>query len=172
MRLILRGLMLALIIVMVSACGNENDNENTYNFEELSMTLTDTTGEEVDVFAANGKELYLYFTGTQWGTCLSQLVELNKYLDDFSSMGVTVYGISPASNEDHAQMKEAAGINFPLLTDTSYKFGENLGFVDFDKNAIYRGYVAVNLDSENLEKEVDYLVGDNIKEVLSVLEDL
>lgn len=103
---------------------------------------------------------------------MDQLGKLNEHLDELMEMDITVYAISPSSVEDHQYIKEAYGFEFEILSDQSLQFGEEFGFVNLNKQEVYRGYVAVNLDAETLKKEVDYLVGDNIGEVMSVLEEL
>ncbi|UCZ52455.1 peroxiredoxin family protein [Bacillus shivajii] len=104
--------------------------------------------------------------------CISQLVELNNYIEEVESLGYTVYGISPSDPMSHSAVMDGEGLDFDLLTDVDVQFGSQLGFIDFDDEVIYRGYTAVNPETNQMVTEIDYLVGENALDVLKVLEDL
>jgi hypothetical protein len=59
-----------------------------------------------------------------------------------------------------------------LLTDTEVDVGLTHEFIDEEEESIYRGYMAVNPESGEMTKEVDYLAGDNRDEVMDVLEEM
>ncbi|RXJ02118.1 hypothetical protein DS745_08015 [Anaerobacillus alkaliphilus] len=102
---------------------------------------------------------------------MSQLVELHNNLDKLPD--VKVYAISLDSPEEHLLVKETYKLDhFEFLTDVQGQFGETFGFIDLAENKIYRGYLGVNPVTTNMIVEVDYLLGENIKTVIKVMEDL
>nr|WP_280770117.1 redoxin domain-containing protein [Salipaludibacillus daqingensis] len=103
---------------------------------------------------------------------MSQLVELNAYVDDMEEMGYNVYGISPSDPGSHEVLVEGQGLQFDVLTDVDGNVGQELGFIDLDAQQIFRGYTAVNAETGEMITEVDYLVGENSDEILEKLEDL
>lgn len=87
--------------------------------------------------------------------------------------GVKIYAISYSPPEDHKRLQEAYNLNgFDFLSDESLEFGDRFGFYDAEENMPLRGYIGVNPETENIVIEVDYLVGDNIKKVLKVMDEL
>lgn len=83
-----------------------------------------------------------------------------------------VLAVSPSSPEEHQQIIDLHGLQFDIVTDVNYQFGINLGFVDIEEQAIFRGYIGVNPENNSLIKEVDYLLGDNIETVLEKMKGL
>ncbi len=83
-----------------------------------------------------------------------------------------MYGISPSDPESHSLLAENEQLQFELLSDWEVQFGEHFEFVDVEEQLIYRGYTAVNAETESQVTEVDYLVGENVDEVLEVLSEL
>lgn len=167
--------LLLLFSAVVTACGSEGEQADfeTYQPEEARMTLVNSDGEEVELFSTSDKSLYLYFTGVDWQICRSQLVELNKHVDELREQGVEVYAISPALPDEHRQLREEEDLGFELLSDTqNLDFGLTYGFIDLEEQVIYRGYVAANPQTEQMAIEVDYLVGENYEQVLETLEQL
>lgn len=81
-----------------------------------------------------------------------------------------------SSPEEHSLLKSTYQLDhFEFLTDYEDEFGERFGFIDIEGNQIKRyerGYVGVNPDTTNIVIEVDYLLGENIKTVLKVMEEL
>lgn len=82
-----------------------------------------------------------------------------------------MYGISPDPPEAHQVVADQYNLDFELLTDVQGEFGFTHEFIEEDQT-IYRGYLAVNPDSNELTKEIDYLPGENVNEVLDVLESM
>ncbi|WP_139193136.1 hypothetical protein [Anaerobacillus alkalilacustris] len=78
--------------------------------------------------------------------------------------------------EEHAYLQEVFPLdNFEFLTDYQGEFGQKFGFLDLDGNQVVgyeRGYVGVNPETENMVVEIDYLIGEKIKEVLKKMEEL
>ncbi|WP_255245349.1 redoxin domain-containing protein [Evansella sp. LMS18] len=101
---------------------------------------------------------------------MDQLVQLNTYMDEFNERDVNVYGISPASPEEHRQLKEELGLSFSILSDRTGELGISLGFIDEEEQAIYRGYTAINPETEQMVREIDYLVGENAEDILEVID--
>lgn len=84
-----------------------------------------------------------------------------------------MYAISISTPDEHSLLQETYKLNgLEFLSDYQIEFGEQFGFFDEKENNIFRGYVGVNPDTENIVIEVDYLAGDNIKEVLKTMEEL
>ncbi|QOY38601.1 redoxin domain-containing protein [Anaerobacillus isosaccharinicus] len=105
--------------------------------------------------------------------CITQLVELNNNIDKFP--GVKIYAISLSSPDEHSQLQEAYKQqleHFEFFTDYQGEFGERFGFIDLEANKVYRGYVGVNPATTNMVIEIDYLIGDNLKKVIKVMEEL
>jgi peroxiredoxin len=166
---------LLLFIFVIAACGSDDGQgtsiDRTYDEADFNISLPDTSENMVNI-SPDGKTIYAYFTGIGWQICIAQLVELEKYTDN-ELKGVKLYAISPSSPEEHEMMKKTFKLDsFEVLTDYNYEFGETFGFVDFDENSIYRGYLGVNPETENMIIEIDYLIGDKIKEVLRNMEEL
>ncbi len=64
------------------------------------------------------------------------------------------------------------GLEFPVLSDTDYAVGVEFGFIELEEEAVYRGFTAVNPETEKMTTRIDYLVGDNFEELSGILEDL
>ncbi|MCT8137187.1 hypothetical protein H1D32_05185 [Anaerobacillus sp. CMMVII] len=62
--------------------------------------------------------------------------------------------------------------HFEVLTDYQGEFGETFGFIDVTESKVYRGYLGVNPETTNITREIDYLIGENIKTVIKVMEEL
>ena len=171
MRIGTKLIILLTFILFLSACNSDNAADSDYeNFEPAAISLVDTDRNTVKIFAPEEKELYVYFTGVGWTICLTQLVQLNNRIDEFNEKGINVYAISPSSPEEHQEVVDQLELNFEILTDTTYEFGLTTGFIDEEEQIIYRGYTAVNPETNNMFTEVDYLVGENIDEILELME--
>lgn len=97
---------------------------------------------------------------------------MQKYSDN-ELKDVKFYAISLSPPEDHELAKNTFKLDsFEFLTDYNYEFGETFGFIDFDENVVLRGYVGVNPETGNVIAEIDYLIGEKIKEVLRNMEEL
>ncbi len=92
-------------------------------------------------------------------------------MDEIEDAGFTLYAISPDPAENHQVIADQYDLDFDILTDVQGEFGFTHEFIEEDQT-IYRGYVAANPDSNELAKEIDYLPGENIEEVLDVLESM
>lgn len=92
--------------------------------------------------------------------------------EEIEALGYSIYGISPSTPQEHSDVIEQSGLSFEILQDANYDVGSDHGFIDLDEGLIFRGYTAVNPETGQQATEVDYLVGENREEILSVLEDL
>ncbi|MBB5171869.1 peroxiredoxin [Texcoconibacillus texcoconensis] len=97
---------------------------------------------------------------------------MSEDLDTFEEENYNIYAISPSRPDQHRELAEELETDIEFLTDIHYEFGVTHGFIDPEEQFIDRGYLAVNPDTEQMAKEVDYLVADHFEEVLNVLEDL
>lgn len=170
---------LFIFIVALTACSSdggdkENSNENdslAYDKAAFEISLPDTSENLVNV-SPDGKTIYAYFTGVGWQICINQLVELNKYAET-ELKGVKMYAISFSNPEEHSLLQETYKLNgLEFLSDYELEFGEQFGFFDEKENDLFRGYVGVNPETENMVIEVDYLAGENVKEVVKTMDEL
>jgi peroxiredoxin len=173
MRKVLAVTFLVLVMALVG-CGNDEEIVSIegleYNQADFDLALPDMDGNLVTVIP-NGKTIYAYFTGVGWQVCINQLVELNNNSDKFP--GVKFYAISLSTPEEHSLVKETFKLDhFEFLTDYQGDFGERFGFIDTVESKIYRGYLGVNPATENIVIELDYLIGQNLKTVIKVMEEL
>ncbi len=77
------------------------------------------------------------------------------------------------SPEEHLLVQQTFKLDqFEFLTDIQGEFGEKFGFIDLVESKVYRGYLGVNPETTNMVIEVDYLLGDNIKTIIKVMEEL
>lgn len=83
-----------------------------------------------------------------------------------------MFAVSPASSEEHTWLVSEFDLDYKFLTDHNYELGIDFGFISLSQGTIYRGYIAVNPQSERMHVEVDYLVGQNAGELLAKVEDL
>lgn len=168
-----------IFIVALVGCSSDGDKLESgnnkadipYDEATFDISLSDISGNIVNV-SPDGKTIYAYFTGISWQICISQLVELNKQAET-EFQGVKIYAISYSTPEEHSLAQETFKLyNLEFLSDYDLEFGEKFGFFEEEENNLYRGYVGVNPETENIVIEVDYLVGDNIKKVLKVMDEL
>lgn len=83
-----------------------------------------------------------------------------------------MFAISPSSPEEHAQYIAEHGLNMTVLSDLEFEYAENLGFIDYENTVLRRGYVGVNPKKEHIVIEVDYMVGENVQDVLATMKDM
>lgn len=58
------GFVLAAVGIMATACGNDDVSESMdYDASDYTYSLSDSQGNDVDIFTEDDKALYLYFTG-------------------------------------------------------------------------------------------------------------
>jgi len=66
---------------------------------------------------AAGPALLVFYPGDNTAVCTAQLCEYRDQWSDFTTRGVTVVGINPASVERHAGFASKHRFPFPLLSD-------------------------------------------------------
>ncbi|SDO10602.1 AhpC/TSA family protein [Alkalicoccus daliensis] len=92
--------------------------------------------------------------------------------DEIEELGYTLYGISRDTPENHQGLIEQHDLGYELLSDAQLEVGLAHDFVEEEEQIIYRGYIAVQPESGEMTREVDYLAGENSDEVLEVLENM
>ncbi|CAM3840550.1 redoxin domain-containing protein [Alkalicoccus chagannorensis] len=102
---------------------------------------------------------------------MDQLVQLDEQREELEELGYNVYGISPAPPEQHQQAIDHFDLDIELLSDPMGQVGMDHDFID-DENMIYRGFMAVQPETNQYVKEIDYLAGDNIDQVKETLESM
>ena len=82
------------------------------------FTLPDAAGRPVSLADFRGRPLVLVFYPLDWSPGCSQQLELyQQELDEFTSRGVALLGISVDSIYSHGAWAAVRGISFPLLAD-------------------------------------------------------
>ncbi|UTW68755.1 hypothetical protein KHA80_15100 [Anaerobacillus sp. HL2] len=82
---------------------------------------------------------------------------------------IKIYAISISTPEEHELLQQTYNLdNMEILTDAQYEFGTQFGFVDLNENAVYRGYLGVNAQSENMVVS-RLLIGDHIKDDVKLM---
>ncbi|PTL37712.1 hypothetical protein C6Y45_14940 [Alkalicoccus saliphilus] len=97
---------------------------------------------------------------------------MNEFKDEIEELGYNLYGISPSDPDSHQALAEENDLDFDLLSDTSAEIGLSLEFIDEEEQMIYRGMIAVQPETGEMAREIDYLAGDEREEVLEVLEEM
>lgn len=85
-----------------------------------AFQLLDQHGEMVDFPAAGGPggSVIVFHRGVAWCPfCRTQVIELQRRLDDFKAAGVSVFAISPDPSDALRSFADENGIAYPLLSD-------------------------------------------------------
>lgn len=84
-----------------------------------AFSLPDATGKTVSLSDFAGKRVIVYFyPAAMTPGCTTQAVDFTAAMDELSSAGLSVLGISPDDTAKLATFKEREHIGFPLLSDT------------------------------------------------------
>lgn len=135
------------------------------------FTLTDTTGNQVTLSDFRGQNVLLYFSeGAGCQSCLVQMNEIEKRIDAFKALDVTVLPIVMNTKQQITPDMKANGVTTPFLLDdgTVSKAYDTLGtgmhpglpghsFVLIDKNGKqlwYGDYPSMWLDPDELVRQV------------------
>ena len=82
------------------------------------FTLTNTDGEQVTLSALRGQNVLLYFSeGAGCQSCLVQMHEIEKRIDDFKALDVTVLPIVMNTKQQIVADMAANGVTTPFLLD-------------------------------------------------------
>lgn len=103
---------------------------------------TDTLGV-VKASDLLGQRFVLYFYPKDNTTgCTLEACNFRDNLQDFNTMSVPVYGISPDTVASHARFRAQFGLTFPLLADEEHKVAEAFG-VWVEKSMYGRKYMGI-----------------------------
>jgi peroxiredoxin len=82
------------------------------------FTLTDTIGRSVTLSDLRGENVVLYFSeGAGCQSCIVQMGEIEKRIDDFDALDVTVLPIVMNTREQIAADMAVTGVTTPFLLD-------------------------------------------------------
>lgn len=103
---------------------------------------TDDGGTLSDV-NLKGKTTVLYFyPRDDTPGCTTEAQAFRDALDDFTSAGVALVGVSADDIESHRKFKSKYGLNFTLASDTEAKLGQALG-IWVEKNMYGKTYMGM-----------------------------
>lgn len=105
------------------------------------FTLPGTGGRNYSLSDYAGKPVVLvFYPGDNTAVCTKQLCSYSKSIDEFSTVGAQVLGISPQGVESHEQFSGKHGFGFPLLADlgkeVSARYGI-LGPLGFSRRSVF-----------------------------------
>lgn len=84
-----------------------------------AFSLPDADGKTVSLADYAGKRVIVYFyPAAMTPGCTTQAVDFTAAMDELSSAGLSVLGISPDDSAKLAKFKDQEHISFPLLSDT------------------------------------------------------
>lgn len=110
-------------------------------------------------------------------SCTKQVCSLNSSLNELTSKGYMVYGLSPDSVKKHQKFSEKYNIRYPLLSDPDKKLLNDWGlfgpkkFMGKDVMGVYRS--AIVLDENGvvthiIDKVVTATHGEQLSEILGI----
>lgn len=83
-----------------------------------AFSLPDADGKTVSLADYAGKRVIVYFyPAAMTPGCTTQAVDFTAAMDELSSAGLSVLGVSPDDTAKLARFKETEHISFPLLSD-------------------------------------------------------
>jgi len=83
-----------------------------------AFSLPDADGKTVSLADYAGKRVIVYFyPAAMTPGCTTQAVDFTAAMDELSSAGLSVLGVSPDDTTKLARFKEIEHISFPLLSD-------------------------------------------------------
>jgi peroxiredoxin Q/BCP len=84
------------------------------------FTLPDADGNDVSLSSLRGRKVVLYvYPAAATPGCTTQACDFRDSLASLTSAGYDVVGLSPDEPEKLARFRDAEGLTFPLLSDTS-----------------------------------------------------
>lgn len=129
--------------------------------------------KEYSLSEYRGKWVVLFFYPLDFTfVCPTELIELNKRMKDFETMGVKVLGVSVDSVYSHqAWAKEMGDFDYPLLSDMTKEVSLNYNVLKEDQGVSFRGQFII--DPEGIIRSYtvnDLAVGRNIEEIFRLVE--
>ena len=92
------------------------------------FTLSDSNGNDVSLESFRGQYVLVYFyPRDNTPGCTAEACSIRDNMPDFSSLGLTVLGISPDSAASHVKFIDKHGLNFTLLCDPDHSTMEKYG---------------------------------------------
>ena len=92
------------------------------------FTLPDKDGNEVSLESFLGSYVLVYFyPRDNTPGCTAEACSIRDSMPDFTSLGLTVLGISPDKAESHRRFGEKYSLTFTLLSDTEHRTMEEYG---------------------------------------------
>ena len=92
------------------------------------FTLPDKDGNEVSLESFRGSYVLVYFyPRDNTPGCTAEACSIRDNMPDFTSLGLTVLGISPDKAESHRRFGEKYSLTFTLLSDTEHRTMEEYG---------------------------------------------
>ena len=83
------------------------------------FTLPDADGKSVSLADFPGQRVIVYFyPAALTPGCTTQAIDFTAAIDELSTAGLHVIGISPDAQERLIQFREQESVGFPLLSDT------------------------------------------------------
>jgi len=108
------------------------------------FTLTADTGEAVSLRDFKGRKVVLYFyPKDDTSGCTAQACDLRDGMEEFTTLGAVILGVSPDSRRSHEKFKSKYDLNFPLLVDEDHAVAEAYG-VWVEKSMYGRTYMGID----------------------------
>lgn len=112
-----------------------------------NIEVLDATGEVFKLEDLLGKRYLLYFYPKDATPgCTLQACSLRDSLDDFSKLGIEVYGISKDGVKSHQKFADKFSLNFNLLSDPDKKLLEAFGVL-VEKSMFGKKYLGTSRSS-------------------------
>jgi len=143
------------------------------------FSLKDADGNQINSRDFIGKWLVLYFyPRDNTPGCTKEAVDFSNYLEDFRKYNCQIVGVSPDTEEKHANFKEKHNLKVILLSDPEHSILEKFGVWQLKKNYGKENWGVVRstflIDPNGIIKKVweNVRVKDHVLEVLESLKEL
>lgn len=92
------------------------------------FTLIDQEGNEFNLFKnLDKKVLLVFYPKDDSPVCTKQLINYNRYIEDFNKLNIKVIGINSGSCNEHKQFCKVIGENIRLLCDDTKSISKKFG---------------------------------------------
>lgn len=110
--------LLAIVGVVAAMMASSQPASSTATRTAPDFTLTDTSGETVELADFRGSNVLLFFNeGAGCQSCLVQMAEIEKHADHLAELDVTVLPIVMNTREQITADMAANGVKTPFLLD-------------------------------------------------------
>lgn len=118
-------ILLTVVFIMVSGCGDNGDKNNTDTFQELSeedlapdFTAETVDGKEFVLSEQKGKVVLLNFWATWCGPCVGEMPAFEKLYSEYGEK-IAILAVDCAEDKDTVkQFVSDNGYTFPVAYDT------------------------------------------------------